>query len=71
MDGLKLGKSRKQAAVHARITELEYKSLELMAGQERRNISDMIRLLIREGAQKRAILPTEAELKIEGVYPLE
>lgn len=70
MDGLKLGKSRKQAAVHARITELEYKSLELMAGQERRNLSDMIRALIVEGARRRAILPSEDDLLREGI-PLE
>lgn len=61
----------KQTAIHARVTESEYKSLELMAMQERRNLSDMIRALIVEGARKRAILPTEAELRGEGAYPLE
>ena len=59
--------NQKRARVHARLTESEYKSLELMAGQERRNISDMVRTLIVEGARKRAILPTEAGLWREGV----
>lgn len=67
MGGKKSESNRKLAAVHARLTESEYKSLELMAGQEKRKISDMLRALIVEGARKRAILPTEAEMRREGV----
>lgn len=70
MERKRFTKRPKRAAVHARMTESEYKSLELMAGQERRNLSDMIRALIVEGARKRAILPSEEELYREGV-PLE
>ncbi len=67
MNRKRLDNSQKKAAIHARLTESEYKSLELMAGIERRNVSDMVRVLIVEGARNRAILPTEAELRREGI----
>lgn len=64
----KAEKSRgKRATVHARITESERRSLELLAGQERVNISDMLRALIVEGARRRGILPTHAENWREGI----
>ena len=59
--------NQKRSAVHARLTESEYKSLELMAGKERRNLSDMVRVLIVEGARSREIIPTEADLRLEGI----
>lgn len=61
MNRKKLDNSQKRAAIHARMTESELKTLELMAGQERRNVSDMVRALIVEGTRNRAVLPTEYE----------
>jgi hypothetical protein len=57
----------KKSRIGLRLPEADRKSLELMAMQEQISTSDMMRVLIREGAKIRSILPTDAELWPEGV----
>jgi hypothetical protein len=56
-----------KSRIGLRLPEADRKSLELMAMQEQISTSDMMRILIREGAKSRSILPTDAELCREGV----
>jgi len=43
--------------IGCRLTELERKALKIMCQQDDRNQSEMLRILIREGAARRGISP--------------
>ena len=58
---------RKVEIVRFRVTEGELKTLELMAGQQRGTVSDVLRELVTEGAKLRGVLPTDEERRREGV----
>ena len=50
-------KMRKTESLQVRCTPLERKALEAVAQAEGRKMSEMLRELIREGAQKRGLWP--------------
>jgi hypothetical protein len=57
----------KKSRLGIRLPEFEHKSLELMARSEKRTVSDMLRVLIREGAVSRSIIPDGEGPGPEGV----
>ena len=60
-------KEKRERLLNIRLTEGERQTFKLLASVRRSNISRMLRTLVIEEAQRSGVLPTEEELRKEGV----
>ncbi len=53
--------------LNIRLTKSDRKELELLARCEKSNMSEIVRALVKAAAQQRGILPSETEMRREGI----